>query len=127
MSRPASGRKVCTALISPSEPMEIRSSWSTPAWAYFRAMWATRRRLCSMRLAAARLSPANIFSISAASSSFSRGFGNEARADRCSSISQPFSDSHSSISGKNIGRPSLSTESALQWYAVLVETCPGIQ
>ena len=54
---PLSGEKVDTALMSPLVPMEIRSSVSTPEAKYFFTICATSRRLCSISVSRASVSP----------------------------------------------------------------------
>lgn len=66
---PLSGLKVETALISPTVPIEIRSSESRLGVLYFLAICATSRRLCSMSLQRASWSPSDSRTIYAFSSS----------------------------------------------------------
>lgn len=73
---PVPGLKVLTPLISPTVPMETRSSVSHPGTVYLRAMCAAKRRLCSMSFSRATRSPPAMRSSSSASSSRVSGLGN---------------------------------------------------
>ena len=70
-----SGSKEFTALIRPIAPMEIRSSMLMPVFSNLRDMYTTSRRLRSISVARAPLSPALARRISATSSSRERGGG----------------------------------------------------
>ena len=67
--------KVLTALISPMVPVEIRSSIPMPVFSNLRAIYTTKRRLCSISVPLALESPASMASTSARSSSGFNGGG----------------------------------------------------
>ena len=72
-----SGLKVLIDLMSPIEPIEIRSSTPMPVLSNFFAIYTTRRRLCSIRVAFVNSEsvPLRRFSISISSSDGDRGGG----------------------------------------------------
>ena len=96
---------MCTALMSPMEPMEMRSSASTPLRTYFLAMWAARRRLWAMSVSAAAASPFASASMSGLSCSGVRGLGKELFPARCKSSRQAFWLSQKRLS-RSIAHPS---------------------
>ena len=77
---PLSSLNEFIALISPIVPHEIRSSASA-APLYFFTMWATRRRLCFIRISLAFMSPLWNALIYVSSSAFESGFGNDDFSD----------------------------------------------
>ena len=72
-----SGQKVFTALISPIEPIEIRSSIPVPVDSNFFAIYTTSLRLCTISSSRAFFGSVSRSSKAFFSSSLFRGGGNE--------------------------------------------------
>src|SRR5699024_7356379 len=68
--------KLSTPLIKPIVPIEIKSSLFSFVSSYFFTICATRRKLCSINLSLAIVSPASIASTYFFSSSLDNGWGN---------------------------------------------------